>query len=147
MQVYFQSLFPNDIRNGVVPYDADMRGRPSKQPRSGFGERLFHAREEAGLSQQQLAEKLGVSQQDVARWERETIWFNIELLSKLALILDVSADELVGLRVARVNTKPVGKARQLFEAVSKLPRRQQEKIGAVVEAFVNQHSNGHKQAA
>jgi hypothetical protein len=30
--------------------------------------------------------------------------------------------------------------RRLFEAASKLPRSQQEKIAAVIEAFVNQRS-------
>jgi hypothetical protein len=31
--------------------------------------------------------------------------------------------------------------RQLFEAASQLPRSQQQKIAAVVEAFVAQHAN------
>jgi hypothetical protein len=31
--------------------------------------------------------------------------------------------------------------RRVFEAASKLPRSQQEKIAAVIEAFVNQHSD------
>ncbi len=145
MQEDLRHPFAQAPENGDMPYDADMRGRPSKNPRSGFGERLFHAREQAGLSQHQLAAKLGIAQQDVARWERETLWFNVELLPKLVRILDISADELLGLRAEKVNAKPIGKARQLFAAVSRLPRRQQEKISSVVEAFVNQH--GHKQAA
>jgi hypothetical protein len=33
-----------------------------------------------------------------------------------------------------------GKMRKLFKATSKLPRSRQEKIAAVIEAFVNQHS-------
>jgi hypothetical protein len=36
--------------------------------------------------------------------------------------------------------KPGGKAGAVFEAVSKLPRRQQQKILDVVEALVAQHS-------
>jgi hypothetical protein len=31
--------------------------------------------------------------------------------------------------------------RQLFEAASKLPRSKQQKIAAVVEAFIAQHAN------
>jgi hypothetical protein len=33
-----------------------------------------------------------------------------------------------------------GRIRRPFEAASKLPRSQQEKIAAVIEAFLNQHS-------
>ena len=38
------------------------------------GENLFQARKEAGLSQEQVAEKLGVSRQTISKWEtNETI--------------------------------------------------------------------------
>jgi ABC-type cobalamin transport system ATPase subunit len=37
-------------------------------------------------------------------------------------------------------TGPTGKMRRLFEAASQLPRSQQEKLTAVLEAFVNQHA-------
>jgi hypothetical protein len=35
---------------------------------------------------------------------------------------------------------PTGKMRQLFEAASRLPRGRQQKIAAVLEAFINQHA-------
>jgi hypothetical protein len=35
---------------------------------------------------------------------------------------------------------PTGKMKQLFEAASRLTRSQQQKIAAVLEAFVNQHA-------
>jgi len=37
-------------------------GRPAKSERFAFGERLTSARQQAGLTQQQLAEKLGTVQ-------------------------------------------------------------------------------------
>jgi hypothetical protein len=37
-------------------------------------------------------------------------------------------------------TGPTGKMKQLFEAASQLPRSQQQKLAAVLEAFVNQHT-------
>jgi hypothetical protein len=57
--------------------------------------------------------------------------------------LQVTADALVGRKASAPRANgPTGKARRLFEAVSKLPRRQQEKIAEFVEAFVNQHTTG-----
>lgn len=35
---------------------------------------------------------------------------------------------------------PTGKMKQLFETASQLPRSQQQKLAAVLEAFVNQHA-------
>jgi transcriptional regulator with XRE-family HTH domain len=48
-------------------------GRPSKRPRTAFGERLFAARTAAGLSQAELAQKLGINCEDFATSSDETI--------------------------------------------------------------------------
>ncbi len=40
----------------------------------------------------------------------------------------------------KLGAGPTGKMKQLFEAASRLPRSQQQKIAAVLEAFVNQHA-------
>jgi len=61
----------------------------------------------------------------------------------MARIYGVSVDELPGEteKKRRAGTGPTVRMRRLFEAASKLPRSQQEKIAAVIEAFVNQHSD------
>jgi len=61
----------------------------------------------------------------------------------MAWALGVSVDELLGEtdKNRRAGAEPTGRMRRLFEAVSKLPRSQKEKIAAVIEAFVNQHSD------
>ena len=52
-------------------------------------------------------------------------------------ILNVSVDKLFGKEEKNGRRGgPVGKARRLFEAVSKLPRSQQQHVLTVVEAFV-----------
>jgi hypothetical protein len=43
-------------------------------------------------------------------------------------------------------TGPTGKMKQLFEKASELPRHQQQKISAVFEAFIAQHSLESKNA-
>lgn len=110
-------------------------GRPAKQPRTDLGERITHARERAGLSQGQLAEKMDVSQQVIAAWERKAKAIRTDTLTNLAGILGASADELLGMKPARQNG-PSGRVRQVFDAVASLPRRQQDKIVDVIEAFV-----------
>jgi transcriptional regulator with XRE-family HTH domain len=117
--------------------DMTTRGRPSTAPRTGFGKRLATARESAGLTQSQLGEKLGLSQRAIAHWERGTTALRPDQLDALVKLLNVSVDTLVsGNEIPEKETGPKGKVRKIFEAVSRLPRRQQEKIVEVVEAFV-----------
>jgi hypothetical protein len=50
-------------------------------------------------------------------------------------------EDLVGSNSTKKRgTGPTGKMKQLFEAASQLPRSQQQKLAAVLEAFVNQHA-------
>ena len=120
---------------GNCPYNDGMPGgRPPKLKRSEFGERLVAIRQHAGLSQTQIADKLGVSQQAYAGWERSTTALRPDDLARLADVLGTTTDELLGKRVsAKRGNGPTGKARQVFERVSQLPRATQQRILANVE--------------
>lgn len=61
-----------------------------------FSERLKDLRKQAGLTQVDVAGKLGISQQAYASWERGTKKPTQENLVKIAQILNVSVDYLVG---------------------------------------------------
>ena len=116
-------------------------GRPTENPRSPLGKRLIKARERAGISQVELAKQLGTNQQTIAYWERKAVSLRSDVIIRLSKILDISADELLGTDKQRKKTsKPTGKAGLFFDAVSKLPRRQQEKVFDVIEPFIRDHS-------
>jgi bacteriophage CI repressor helix-turn-helix domain len=61
-----------------------------------FSERLKDLRRQAGLTQVEVAEKLGISQQAYASWERGVKKPTQENLVKIAHVLNVSVDYLVG---------------------------------------------------
>ena len=61
-----------------------------------FSERLKELRKQAGLTQVDVAEKLGISQPAYASWERGVKKPTQENLVKIAQILNVSVDYLVG---------------------------------------------------
>jgi transcriptional regulator with XRE-family HTH domain len=124
-------------------YDPLMAGRPAKSDRPSFGERLAEARQQAGLTQQQLAERLDVTQRVITYWEREPVALRAEQLAALADALGVTTDFLVGRDSPKKRGPgPVGRARRVLETVSRLPRQQQQKIIEVVEAMVAHTSNG-----
>ena len=121
-------------------------GRPSTRPRPPFGQRLHELREQSGLTQAQVAEKLGISHRAYAFWEREPTAVRAEHLTILAELFGVSADYLIGRQPPKSRgTGPTGKLRQLFETASDLPRRQQQRIIDVVEDMLVARgaANGH----
>jgi transcriptional regulator with XRE-family HTH domain len=134
-QVLFVSAGPDFSSE---PYTADIKNGK----RSLVGERIAQARQVAGLSQVQLAEKLGVTQQMVGYLERQPVAIRPELLLQLSSALNAPVDELLGQPAKPSRGGPTGKMRRLFEAASKLPRTQQEKILAILQPFVREHANG-----
>ncbi|MBR4905664.1 MAG: helix-turn-helix domain-containing protein, partial [Clostridia bacterium] len=63
-----------------------------------LGKRIAMLRKEKGLTQEQLAEKVGVSAQAVSKWENDISCPDITLLPLLADILGVTVDELLGVK-------------------------------------------------
>lgn len=61
-----------------------------------FGETLKRIRNECGLLQADLAERMGVSQQAISQWEREKEWPKLQTIERLAAALHVSPEYLVG---------------------------------------------------
>ena len=60
-----------------------------------FGEKLQALRQRAGMSQDQLAERLGVSRQAVSRWERDETMPETDKVVALADLFGVTTDYLL----------------------------------------------------
>jgi len=133
MQALFVQVAPD---SAAAFYTAGMKNGK----RSPVGERIAQARQSAGLSQVQLAEKLGVTQQMVGYLERQPVAIRPELLLQLSEALGMSLDELLGQPLKPQRGGPSGKMRRLFEAASKLPRSQQDKILAILQPFIREHA-------
>ena len=126
-------------------YDGAMKtGRPTTRKRPPFGQRLYHLREQAGLTQAQIATHLDISPRAYAFWEREPVALKPEQIQALAEVLQVSMNDLFNADTPKQTrtSGPTGKARRLFEQVSQLPRSQQLHVLTVVEAFVEKKTAG-----
>lgn len=60
-----------------------------------LSERIYKFRRKSGLSQEQLAEKIGVSRQAISKWESGTSTPELEKLLALSECFDTTLDELV----------------------------------------------------
>lgn len=129
------------------PYTHRVMPRKSTKTRPPQGVRLAELRKAAGLSQYELASYVGVPQANIAFWERSEKPPRSEVLPKMAEALGVSVEDLLIVgdekplkrKAAKSNGRPAGKVREVFDRVSKLPRRQQEHIVNWVSAYVSQY--------
>ncbi len=62
---------------------------------TAIGENIKTKRKKLGITQEELAEKLSVTRQAVSNWENGKTEPDIETLTKIAQIFDLSIDELV----------------------------------------------------
>ena len=62
---------------------------------TSVGENIKNTRKKIGITQEELAEKLSVTRQAVSNWENGKTEPDIETLTKIAQIFDISIDELV----------------------------------------------------
>ena len=62
-----------------------------------IGENIRKLRREKDMTQERLAELLGVTYQSVSRWENGTAYPDMELLPPLAQLFGVSVDALLGM--------------------------------------------------
>ena len=60
-----------------------------------LGKSLYNARKKSGLSQEQVAEKLGVSRQTISKWEADETLPDIRQSKRLSLLYHTTLDELV----------------------------------------------------
>lgn len=73
-----------------------------------FGQRLSRIRKEKGFTQNEIADKVGVTSQAVSKWENDLASPDIDILLKLSEIFDISVDELLGKETKKtvLNDKP-----------------------------------------
>lgn len=97
-----------------------------------IGKRLKEARKIKGLTQKDIAERVGVSLSTVKKWEADTIDPNTDKLITLALALNVSTDYLFG-RGTSPDLVLTEDTEKLLEIVESLPPKQREALRQYAE--------------
>lgn len=71
-----------------------------------LGKRIMALRKAAGMTQEQVAERLGVSPQAVSKWENDVSCPDVTMIPRIARLFNVSTDELLGLK-ASTSGRPI----------------------------------------
>ena len=104
-----------------------------------LGSRIASLRKELGLTQVQLAETLGISQQMVASYEVGRRRILVSMLPQLSHALKVQTDALLG-NETKMKRGPAPKWQQQIEAIAQLPKAQQRFVLQVLDTVLAQAS-------
>ena len=119
--------------------------RPKAAPSAeAFGERLARLRKDRGLTQVQLAAQAEMLQGVISDYENGKLRPYADVVARFAEILDVSADELLGLKARRGASKPAqpDPSRRFLrraQLIQQLPKRDQDALARTIDNFLKLH--------
>jgi transcriptional regulator with XRE-family HTH domain len=96
-----------------------------------IGKRIAHLRKEKGLTQEELAQHMGISPQAVSKWENDQTCPDISALPKLARLFGVTVDELL-------------EGRETLPAVRMLPPEERKDIKDMILRVTLDSAEGDK---
>ena len=96
-----------------------------------IGKRIAHLRKEKGLTQEELAQHMGISPQAVSKWENDQTCPDISALPKLARLFGVTVDELL-------------EGKEALPAVRVLPPEQRKDIKDMILRVTVDSAQGDK---
>ena len=118
-----------------------IQGMPRKiSPSSAFGRRLMQLRMERNLTQADLAKLIGSTQRNVSHYETVADYPPTDVLVKIASVLKVSADDLLGLKPPprQPTPKQDPETRRLwkrFQQLTALPEKDQRAVVRLINSL------------
>jgi transcriptional regulator with XRE-family HTH domain len=112
--------------------------RKSDKASKECGPRVAEIRKARGITQVELAAKLGITQGNLSKYERGELRLHSDLLVKLAEILAVSIDDIFGVSTTASRPEPAKNRRFLrrIPQIEKLPKRDQDALLRTIDAFI-----------
>ena len=101
-----------------------------------FGKRLVKLRKTAGYTQTELANELDVTQRMVSYYEGHSEYPPSVILPKLASILGVTSDELLGIKKLKKSKKPDTRLQRRFQQIEKLPVKDKRQLVQVIDTYL-----------
>jgi len=102
-----------------------------------FGKKLAEIRKAKGITQKELADKIGTSQRMIAYYEGPSNSIPIHLLPPIAKALKVSTDELLGVKSSKEQFTPKNiRLWRKLRNVEKLSPQDQKNVLRNIEAFL-----------
>ena len=101
-----------------------------------FGKRLVTLRKKAGYTQVELARELDVTQRMISYYEGHSEYPPAAQLPKLAKVLGVSSDELLGIKPMKKTRQPDTRLQRRLQHIEKLTPARKRQILQVIDTFI-----------
>jgi transcriptional regulator with XRE-family HTH domain len=101
-----------------------------------LAQRVAALRQNKGFTQAVLAQRLGITEGRYGHYERGFRRFPVDLLPKLAQVLECSEAELLGALPAKAKRGPPSDWEKRIRVIQDLPRDKQREIQNVVDALI-----------
>lgn len=85
-----------------------------------LGEKIVSLRKKNNLSQEELAEKIGVTRQTISKWELEETTPDINQAKKLSKLFNISLDELTNNDISNILVEKVSNTEKLAGIIIKI---------------------------
>jgi len=103
-----------------------------------LGSRIATLRKTLGMTQAQLGEMIGVSQQQVVSFEKGRRKVPVSALPKLSEALGVSVEELIGTESKPGKRGPTPRLQRQLEQLQELPRSKQRFVAEMLDTVLQQ---------
>ena len=143
MKIYISGLYGNsealDLLLTAFRIVNMTRTKQTPSTETGFAERLVRFRKAAQLTQIQLAEMIDSNQRTLSHYETGRGYPPAPTIAALAEALDVSADELLGLKRSRSRAKEMTDDQKRlwkkFQLLAELPEKDQRAVIRMVNSL------------
>ncbi len=101
-----------------------------------FSARFLQLRKQHGLTQPQMADKVGIHLTQVRRYESGEAQPSLDILKRIALTFNVTTDWLIFEEDER---EPQDELKMKFEAVKQMDEEEQRSITSILDAMILKH--------
>jgi transcriptional regulator with XRE-family HTH domain len=104
-----------------------------------LGQRIARLRKEQSITQVQLAEKLSISQQHMASFEKGIRKIPASMLPNISQILNIPLEDLFGISDSKaIKRGPTPKLQRQVELISQLPKTKQRFVMDMLDTVIQQ---------
>lgn len=122
-----------------MPRISKLKLPPLNLIKETIGQRIARLRKERGYTQIELSEKTGIPQTLITDYERDKLRLHPEMVIRFAQALEVSTDELLGIKTANGNGNNGKASLRLLRRVKRieeLPQSQQKTLLKTIDTFL-----------
>jgi len=103
-----------------------------------IGQRLARIRKTKGLTQEELAEKIGITRSVIANYEKDRLRIYDDMIVRIAMALSVATDDLLGLKETAVSPEqsPSLRLSRRLSKIDKLPPSEQKALLKTIDTYL-----------